>query len=128
MKDNVNSPTHYTQYCLEVIDFMKLMSDIKQCDKFTWQCMSNVYKYVLRYQHKNGVEDLEKAIKYLEFISSCNFRTIGSINRVLNEFINEVNNLASFIIISTIDNDVINVNELKYAIIHEIKELNGTNN
>lgn len=31
-------------------------------------CEGNVVKYVSRYQHKNGVEDLEKAKHYLELL------------------------------------------------------------
>ena len=35
-----------------------------------WQlpfCIGNVVKYLLRYQYKNGIEDLKKAVQYLKF-------------------------------------------------------------
>jgi len=31
-------------------------------------CQGNVIKYITRYKYKNGVEDLKKAIHYIEFM------------------------------------------------------------
>ena len=31
-------------------------------------CEGNVVKYICRYQNKNGVEDLEKAKQYIDFL------------------------------------------------------------
>lgn len=56
--DPVNSPKHYTQGNMEVITAIEgLGLDYHQ---------GNVLKYVARYRHKNGVEDLRKARWYIE--------------------------------------------------------------
>lgn len=58
MKDNVNNPKHYNFGSIEVIDAIE-----------DWDLgfhAGNVVKYVARYRHKNGLEDLKKARWYLE--------------------------------------------------------------
>ena len=55
MTDNVNHPKHYTQQPHECIWFTEKLGF----------CMGNAFKYVWRYGHKNGVEDLKKARWYL---------------------------------------------------------------
>lgn len=57
MKDNVNSPSHYTDGNIEVIDIIE--------DRKLDFLEGNVLKYLLRYKHKNGTEDLLKAQWYL---------------------------------------------------------------
>lgn len=57
MADNVNSPDHYTQGDIEVIDYI-----LDQ--KFDY-LEGNVIKYVSRYRNKGGIEDLRKAKWYL---------------------------------------------------------------
>ena len=60
--DMVNSPKHYTQFSREVID---TMADISTNEEFKGYLKLNAIKYLSRYQSKNGVEDLEKAIWYV---------------------------------------------------------------
>ena len=55
MNDPVN-PNHY-HLKIEPIDFITE-------NKFEW-CLGNVVKYISRYKNKNGVEDLKKAMWYL---------------------------------------------------------------
>ena len=55
--DMVNQPPHYTYGKIEVIDII----DALQLGYYEGQ----VVKYVARYKHKNGVQDLEKAEWYL---------------------------------------------------------------
>ena len=62
MADNVNSPRHYTAGDIEVIDYIQ---DNLQ-GGFESYCIGNIIKYISRYKHKNGVEDLKKARFYLE--------------------------------------------------------------
>jgi hypothetical protein len=59
--DNVNHPRHYNSGKYEVIDVIE--DSLK--DGFEPYCIGNVMKYVSRYKHKNGVEDLKKAQWYL---------------------------------------------------------------
>ena len=66
-QDNINSPNHY---CLEGLDGLEVIDIIKSIlgkEGFKAYCQGNVIKYVLRAKKKNGVEDLKKAIKYLEW-------------------------------------------------------------
>ena len=61
--DAVN-PQHYKQGRTEVIDIIE--DAVTGADPFEAVCQANVLKYMLRYRHKNGVEDLKKAIWYAE--------------------------------------------------------------
>lgn len=61
MQDNIN-PDHYTTGGIETIDYLEAKMSKEQFEGFL---MGNVLKYVSRYQHKNGVEDLRKAEWYL---------------------------------------------------------------
>lgn len=57
-EDTVNHPKHYNFGKIEVIDAIE-----------DWGCgfhVGNVIKYVARYKHKNGLEDLKKAKWYLD--------------------------------------------------------------
>ena len=58
MSDNVNHPKHYTYgpiECIEVVQHMPYLD-------------GNAIKYLWRHRHKNGKEDLEKAIWYIKRI------------------------------------------------------------
>lgn len=55
--DYVNHPPHYTTGKIEVLDFI--------LDQQFGYLDGQVIKYVSRYRHKNGIEDLEKAQFYL---------------------------------------------------------------
>lgn len=66
--DAVNSPSHYTQGGVEVIDIIaQTVSGYD--DGFTAHCVGTATKYLNRAPHKHAtpLEDLEKAAKYLEF-------------------------------------------------------------
>lgn len=60
--DPVNNPAHYTNGGIETIDYLKAKMTQEQFRGFL---IGNVLKYVSRYPHKNGVEDLKKAEWYL---------------------------------------------------------------
>ena len=62
--DNVNSPSHYTNGDIEVIDYIR---DKLSPEQFTGFCLGNVLKYVSRSRFKNGTEDLQKAEVYLKW-------------------------------------------------------------
>jgi hypothetical protein len=63
MKDSVNHPVHYKMGNKETIDTIEEM--LGQ-EGFTAYCQGNITKYISRFQHKNGVEDLRKAEWYLK--------------------------------------------------------------
>lgn len=62
-KDNVNHPSHYTQGKFEVIDVIE--DATKNLTGIEAVCVGNILKYILRYQYKNGHEDVLKAKWYL---------------------------------------------------------------
>lgn len=60
LPDMVRQPNHYARYTIEPVTFIganKLPFDV-----------GNVIKYVCRYDAKNGLEDLEKAKRYVEIV------------------------------------------------------------
>lgn len=64
--DNVNHPSHYeSSTSLECIESMEIMFGESMVTAF---CLLNAYKYIWRYKHKNGLEDLKKAKWYLDYI------------------------------------------------------------
>lgn len=63
-KDMVNSPSHYTQGSIECIDAIEEV--VKHLDGMEAMCTGNAIKYLWRWRHKNGIEDLKKAIWYLQ--------------------------------------------------------------
>jgi len=56
LKDNIN-PKHYKQGKIEVIEFI--------LDQQMNYLEGNIVKYLSRYKQKNGIEDLKKALWYL---------------------------------------------------------------
>ena len=63
MKDNVNSPSHYSKQCsIECIDSMEVAFGIRL---MFYHCIITAYKYIWRYRGKNGREDLDKAEWYI---------------------------------------------------------------
>lgn len=64
MTDNINKPEHYTYGKFECVDVIhELTQDLAGIQAF---CLGNTIKYLWRFQHKNGVEDLKKAKWYLD--------------------------------------------------------------
>lgn len=63
-EDKVNHPSHYTTGEIEVINYIR---DKLGCREFTGYCIGNVMKYISRWRHKDGAQDLEKAKVYLQW-------------------------------------------------------------
>lgn len=63
--DVVNKPSHYRKYKLETIDNIRNSSTHEE---FVGFLKGNIKKYIDRYQDKNGVTDLHKARKYLDWL------------------------------------------------------------
>jgi hypothetical protein len=63
-KDMVNHPPHYTQGGIECIDAIKAATE--GLNGFEGYCTGNAIKYLWRWKHKNGVEDLKKAHWYIK--------------------------------------------------------------
>lgn len=61
--DAVSHPSHYTSGGIECIDCIKAALG----ENFMGFLIGNVIKYTYRYKDKNGIEDLRKGMKYLEW-------------------------------------------------------------
>lgn len=64
--DNVNCPKHYCKGGVESIDFVR--AAVSNLSGFEAVCVANIIKYMWRYKEKNGLEDVMKAGKYLEWL------------------------------------------------------------
>ncbi|WP_260445301.1 DUF3310 domain-containing protein [Listeria booriae] len=58
--DTVNNPSHYKTGGIETLDYIK--AKVNDYPSYT---VGNIIKYITRYEHKNGIEDLKKAQFYL---------------------------------------------------------------
>lgn len=65
MADAVHSPSHYNKGGVECIEAIKASMTT---EAFAGYCKGNVLKYLWRYESKGGVEDLDKAIVYLNWL------------------------------------------------------------
>ena len=66
MEDKINKPSHYELPGLNV-EAIDVVRAVLGPDKFQGFCRGNEIKYLIRAERKNGVEDLEKAQKYLSW-------------------------------------------------------------
>lgn len=60
--DSVEHPSHYTGGSIECIDAMAETQGVEAVKNF---CICNAFKYLWRHDKKNGVEDVKKAVWYL---------------------------------------------------------------
>ena len=86
MSDNINHPDHYNQGGVECIEALKAATINKP--PFEAVCVANVIKYLWRYEDKGGIEDIEKAMWYInrlhkEVVEKNNtYQVIGTENGV----------------------------------------------
>ena len=64
IEDKINSPIHYNSSEIECIDAIEAMLG----NDFPAYLQGNITKYLWRFKHKNGVEDLEKAKHYIDLL------------------------------------------------------------
>lgn len=63
MSDAINHPSHYTQGSIECIDAIaEVVKDLKGMEAVD---TANAMKYMWRWKHKNGAQDVKKAIWYM---------------------------------------------------------------
>ena len=63
--DQVNKPSHYTNGDIECIDAIRAALT---AEEFMGYCKGNAIKYVWREKSKNGLEDMQKARVYLNWM------------------------------------------------------------
>jgi len=64
IKEEVNHPKRYSNGKYECIEVMKDVFGNEFVKNF---CIGNSFKYIWRNEHKNGVEDIKKAVFYLNY-------------------------------------------------------------
>lgn len=64
--DMVNHPAHYTAGGVECIEGLKAATI--GLEGIEAVCTANAIKYLWRWKHKNGVQDLEKAKWYIDYL------------------------------------------------------------
>jgi hypothetical protein len=65
MSIDTKTPAHYNLNSIQPFDVMKACMTKEEYKGFLW---GNSIKYILRWNKKNGIEDLEKAIHYIELL------------------------------------------------------------
>ena len=63
VKNDPINPSHYkTEYGIETIDVIKAFTqDLNGVEGYA---VGNIIKYITRYHHKNGIEDIKKSLWY----------------------------------------------------------------
>lgn len=70
-KEMVNHPSHYQQCSFECIDAMRIaFGPISTM----MHCVMSAYEYLHRHKFKNGLQDIQKALKFLEFAQKISER------------------------------------------------------
>lgn len=66
MSDNPIESNHYNNSCsLSCLDMMKVVFGDHETFIF---CLTSAFKYIWRFKDKNGMEDLDKARWYLDYV------------------------------------------------------------
>lgn len=65
--DTVQRPSHYNQSDIECIDAIKASMTLAEFQSYL---KGNVLKYLWRYRHKNGLEDVKKAQWYINRLAA----------------------------------------------------------
>ena len=65
MTQDVAKQSHYTECAIQPIEYMKATMTPSE---FEGYLRGNIIKYISRYKHKNGIEDLKKAQVYLGWL------------------------------------------------------------
>ena len=86
-KDNIN-PDHYkSSTSLECIEAMEMIFGNEAVYDF---CVLNAFKYIWRWKHKNGSEDLDKAKWYLTRSKEEGFSVDNGIINRMQEYIRNI--------------------------------------
>lgn len=88
VKDMVNHPSHYAEGCsMECIDVMEMIFGKSNLAQY---CLVNMFKYLWRWEFKNGKEDIEKAEWYFKRYKALNINySDGNIANKLEQMLEE---------------------------------------
>lgn len=65
MKEDKINPKHYNDYDYQPLYFLR---DIMSDEEFNWFLIGQVVKYISRHRKKDGKQDLQKALFYLNLV------------------------------------------------------------
>ncbi|MGN1383652.1 MAG: DUF3310 domain-containing protein [Eubacterium sp.] len=85
MSDSVRHPKHYDLEGLEGIESIDIIKSVLGSYKFEGFCRGNVLKYVIRADHKGGLEDLRKAQVYLGWEIETREKRVDELDEILVE-------------------------------------------
>lgn len=68
--DQVEQPAHYQFDGFECAEIIAGVLDVSGCTPTQAWCYGNALKYLMRWPRKNGVEDLRKCAKEIEWLIS----------------------------------------------------------
>ena len=63
-------PKHYTDNELFIMEPIEIMKTSMTPEAYRGFLLGNIIKYTYRYKGKNGIEDLEKAKVYIDFLKA----------------------------------------------------------
>ncbi len=76
-EDRVNHPSHYQSYSKNGIECIEAMKDAFGTPAVAHFCLCNAFKYIWRHSSKNGMEDIDKALWYLNKYKEYNVIDLG---------------------------------------------------
>ena len=76
-EDIVNNPSHYQSYAKDGIDCITAMQYAFGKTAVAHFCVCNAFKYIWRHSSKNGMQDIEKALWYLNKYKELNIIELG---------------------------------------------------
>ena len=86
-KDNINADHYKSSTSLECIEAMEMIFGNEAVYDF---CVLNAFKYIWRWKHKNGSEDLDKAKWYLTRAKTEGFSVDNGIINRMQEYIRNI--------------------------------------
>ena len=75
--DKVNNPSHYQSYGKDGVDCITAMQAAFGKTAVAHFCLCNAFKYLWRHSSKNGMEDIDKALWYLNKYKELNIIELG---------------------------------------------------
>jgi hypothetical protein len=76
-EDMVNSPSHYQSYQKDGIDCITAMQSAFGMTATAHFCLTNAFKYLWRHSSKGGMQDIDKAVWYLNKYKELNIIDLG---------------------------------------------------
>lgn len=67
-KNMIDEPQHYIYSNFEVKDVVKTLVNENEIHGISCHYYANALEYLMRFKRKNGIEDLKKCQKYIDYL------------------------------------------------------------